>query len=366
MNRYPLWKNLLILGTIMIFKQVTLLKDRYVGFDRENVVYFSIGARYREKMETIRTELLANPNITNVTMADTAPFRWISNAGVGDVHWQGKGNQQVKMVTAAVDSDYLKAFGMKMAQGRFFSKEFGSDAAEAVVVNEAAVKAMEMKDPIGKQLQIGDWRGRIIGVVRDYHFESLRSEIIPLAMRIQPDNYRHACIRIRPRDMASTMKFLEKHWTKIYPEYPFEYSFLDDSIRGQYQVEESVGRLVLSFTVLAIFISCLGLFGLASFMTEKRTKEIGIRKACGASTSALVFLLTKDFLKLVLLACLMAMPLAAFLMNKWLQAYACRTAMGPGAIALTLLLSLAIAFATVGFHTIKSARRNPSESLRYE
>ena len=357
---------LLILSTIMIFKQVNFLKDRDVGFNRENVVYFSIGARYRNNIETIKTELMANPKILNVTMTDTAPYRWQSNAGVGDVQWEGKSNQQVKMVMVAVDSDYLKTFGMKMAQGRFFSKVFSSDAAEAFVVNETAVKAMEMKNPIGKELQVWDLRGRIIGVVKDYHFESLRNEIIPMAMRIQPDSYRHACIRIHPRGMAATLKFLEKHWTKIYPEYPFEYSFLDDSIRGQYQLEESVGRLVMTFTVLAIFISCLGLFGLASFMTEKRTKEIGIRKACGASTSALVFLLTKDFLRLVLLACMMATPLAAFLVNKWLRIYAYRTAMGPGVIALTVLLSLAIAFITVGFHTIKSARLNPSESLRYE
>jgi putative ABC transport system permease protein len=357
---------LLILSTIMIFKQVNFLKDRDVGFNRENVVYFSVGARYRNNIETIKTELLANPKILNVTMADTAPFRWVRNAGVGDVQWEGKSHQQVKMVMAAVDSDYLKTFGMKMAQGRFFSKKFASDAAEAFVVNETAVKAMEMESPLGKQLQVGDWGGRIIGVVKDYHFESLRSGIIPLAMRIQPDSYRHACIRVHPRNMASTLNFLKKHWTKIYPEYPFEYSFLDDSIRDQYQVEESVGRLVLTFTVLAIFISCLGLFGLASFMTEKRTKEIGIRKACGASTSALVFLLTKDFLRLVLLACMLATPLAAILVNKWLRIYACRTVMGPGVIALTVLLATAIAFVTVGFHTIKSARLNPSASLRYE
>ena len=357
---------LLILGTMMIFKQVHFLKDRDVGFNRENVVYFGIGARYRNNIETIKTELLANPKILNVTMTDTAPYRWQSNAGEGDVQWEDKGNQQVKMVMVSVDSDYLKTFGMKMARGRFFSKEFKSDAADAFVVNETAVQAMEMKEPIGKELRVWDLRGRIIGVVKDYHFESMRNKIIPMAMRIQPDSYRHACIRIHPQGMASTLKFLEKQWTKIYPEYPFEYNFLDDSIRGQYQAEESVGRLVMTFTVLAIFISCLGLFGLAAFMTEKRTKEIGIRKACGASTSGLVFLLSKDFLRLVFFACLMATPVAAWLINKWLRQFAYRTAMDAGVIALTVLLSLGIAFVTVGYHTIKSSRLNPGESLRYE
>ena len=357
---------LLILGTMMIFKQVHFLKNRDVGFDRENVVYFSIGARYRNNIETIKTELLANPKIVHVTLTDSAPYRWQANAGVGDVHWQGKGNQQVSMVMVSVDGDYLKTFGMKMARGRFFSKEFSSDATDAYVVNETAVQAMEMKDPIGKELRVWELRGRIIGVVKDYHFESLRNKIIPMAMRIQPERYGNACIRLHSQGMASTLKFLEKQWTKIYPEYPFEYSFLDDSIRGQYRAEESVGRLVMTFTVLAIFISCLGLFGLAAFMTEKRTKEIGIRKACGASTSGLVFLLSKDFLKLVFFACLLATPVAFWLINKWLGQFAYRTAMDPGVIVSTVLLSLGIAFVTVGFHTIKSARLNPSESLHYE
>jgi hypothetical protein len=357
---------LLILTTVMIHRQVHYLRERDVGFDRENIVYFSIGERFRENMDTIKAEWLSHPDIERITLTDVAPYRWMSNAGVGDVHWEGKGNQQVKMVMVAVDTDYLETFGMKMARGRFFSKRFASDVSEAFVVNETAVKAMEMTDPIGKTMKVWDLKGRIIGVVQDYHFQSLHRDIMPMAMRILPDFFSQACVRFQPQNIPATLRFLEEKWKKVYPEYPFEYHFLDDRLRGLYRSETAIGRIVRTFTLLGIFISCLGLFGMSAFMAEQRTKEIGIRKTCGASVTGLVFLLSKDFLKLVLFACLLATPLTAYLIHRWLAGFACRVSLTPGVIIMSSLFSLAVAFLTVSHQTLKTARSNPSETLRYE
>jgi len=357
---------LLMLSTLMVYKQVKFLRDQDVGFNKDNIVYFGIGERFRNNFETIRTELMVNPKIVNVTLTDIAPYRWQSNAGYGDVHWQGKTNQQVKMVMVNVDTHYLKTFGMTMAHGRFFSKKLQTDVTDAFVVNETAIRAMEMDNPIGKELKIWELRGKIIGVVKDYHFESLHRKIIPMAMRIHPGFYGQACVRISPQNTAETLQFLKGQWKKIYPEYPFEYRFLDDRIHSLYAVEEAIGKLVKVFTILAIFISCLGLFGLASFMVEKRTKEIGIRKVCGASISGLIYSLSKDFLKLVFLACIIAIPLTLILTNKWLVEFAYRTSLNVGNILLITILSLSIAFITVGYHTFKSARINPTEALRDE
>jgi len=357
---------LLILGTLMIYRQVHFMRTRELGFDRENIVYLSIGGRFRQNIDTIRAEMLKNPNILNVTLTDVAPYRWSSNAGVGDVHWEGKTNQQVKMVMTSVDYNYLETIGLEMVHGRFFSKEYATDASEAYVVNEAAVRAMEMEEPIGKELRVWDLGGRIIGVVKDYHFESLHHDIIPMAMRIRPNWYSMACIRINPNNVTAALSFLEEKWEEMYPEYPFEYRFLDDTINNQYRSEDAIGRIVKYFTFLAIFISSLGLFGLASFSTEQRTKEIGIRKVCGASTPGLLMLLSKEFFKLVIFACLIATPAAYYIMNGWFRNFAYRIGMDIGVVLLAAMSSLLIAFLTVSYHSIKAARANPIDALRYE
>ncbi|MBN1273656.1 MAG: ABC transporter permease, partial [Candidatus Aminicenantes bacterium] len=285
----------LILGTLMVFRQVHYLKERDVGFDRDNIVYFSIGSRINRNIQSIKTEWLSHSHIKGITLTDIAPYRWMSNAGYGDVHWEGKTNQQVKMVMTNVDYDYLNTFGLKMAQGRFFSKEYSTDAADAYVVNQAAVKAMEMEDPIGKELQVWDSKRRIIGVVEDYHFESLHNKIIPMAMRIDPNWFQQACVRISPHNVSDTLSFLESKWKEIYPEYPFEYFFLDETIKNQYRTEQAIGKIVTVFTALALFISCLGILGLSSYTAEQRTKEIGIRKVLGATVSNIIKHISKEF-----------------------------------------------------------------------
>jgi len=357
---------LLILGTLMIFRQVHYLRAHDVGYDRNNIVYFDIGKRFRQNIETIKSEWLSHSNIQGVTLTDIAPYRWMSNAGFGDVDWEGKTNQQVKMVMVSVDYDYLDTIGLKMAQGRFFSREYSTDASDAYVVNQAAVRAMEMDDPIGKKLKVWDLSKRIIGVVEDYHFESLHNEIIPMAMRIDPDWHIQACVRISPHRIPDTLAFLENKWKEIYPEYPFEYRFLDETIQSQYRSEQAVGKIVTVFTFLALFISCLGIFGLSSFTAEQHTKEIGIRKILGATVSSIIKHISKEFVMLVVIANIIIWPFAYFIMNRWLQTFAYRIEIGWWTFIMTGITVLLVSLLTVSWQIIRAATANPVDSLRYE
>ncbi len=356
----------LVLGTVMIYRQVHFLQEHDVGYDREHVVIFGVSGQIIQNRDTIKTMLLSNPNIQHVTLVDIAPYRWQSNAGVGDVHWEGKTNQQVKMVMTSVDYDFLDTFGLEMAEGRFFSKEYSTDATESFVVNQAAVKAMEMDDPIGKELKVWDLSRRIIGVVKDYHFESLHKPIIPMAMRIDPRWYQQACVRISPRRVSETLAFLEKKWKEGHPRYPFEYQFLDDMIHSLYRSEQSIGTVVTVFTVLALFISCLGIFGLSSYTAEQRTKEIGIRRVLGASVSSVVKHISKEFVFLVIIANVIAWPLAYFLISQWLQRFAYRIAMGWWTFVLVGIVIFVLSLFTISWQIIRAATANPVDSLRYE
>lgn len=357
---------LLILSTLMVYKQVNYLQERDVGYDRNNIVMFGIGGRFVQNRNTIKVELLSNPNIQNVTLVDVAPYRWMSNAGVGDVHWQGKTNQQVKMVMTCVDYDFIDTFGLEMEQGRFFSKEFSTDATDGYVVNQAAVRAMEIDDPVGKEFRVWDISGLIIGVVKDYNFESLHNEIIPMALRIDPRGYQEVCIRIAPHNVAHTLGYIENKWKEIYPEYPFEYSFLEERIQNLYRSEQSTGNLISVFTGLALFISCLGIFGLSSYTAEQRTKEIGIRKVLGASVASMVKFISKEFVILVLIANIIVWPFAYILLKKWLQTFAYQVDIGFAVFVLTGLAVLAASLFTVSWQILRAAVANPVDSLRYE
>lgn len=356
----------LILGTLMVYRQVHFLQERDVGYDRNNVITFGVGSRFVQNRNTIKAELLSNPNIQNVTLVDVAPYRWMSNAGEGDVHWEGKTNQMVKMVMTRVDYEFIETFGLEMAQGRFFSKEFSTDVANAYVVNEAAVRAMEMDTPIGKEFKVWDLSGQIIGVVKDYNFESLHSEIIPMAMRIDPRMYQEVCIRIAPQNVKGTLGFIENKWKEIYPEYPFEYQFLDERLQNLYRSEQATGKIISVFTILALFISCLGIFGLSSYTAEQRTKEIGIRKVLGASAASVVKYMSKEFVFLVLIANAIVWPIAFILLNKWLQTFAYQVKIGWTIFVFTGLAVLVVSLLTVSWQILRAALANPVDSLRYE
>ena len=225
---------------------------------------------------------------------------------------------------------------------------------------------MEMQDPIGKELKIWDSSGRIIGVVQDYNFESLHEKIIPMAMRIDPNGHYQACVRISRHRIPDSLAFLEQKWKELYPEYPFMYRFLDETIENQYRSEQTTGKLVTIFTLLAIFISCLGIFGLSSYTAEQRTKEIGIRKILGASVSSVVKYISKEFIMLVLIANIVIWPLAYFLINQWLRSFAYRVDIALWTFISTGLSILFVSLLTVSWQIIRAATANPVDSLRYE
>jgi putative ABC transport system permease protein len=257
-----------------------------------------------------------------------------------------------------------------MKEGRFFSREFSTDATESVVVNETAVKAMGLESPIGIKISFRDRvEGRIIGVMKDFHQSSLRNAIEPIVFHFnteEEEGYHHTAIKISAENVPSTLSFIESVWKKYVSNYPFTYEFLDEKTDNFYKTERTIGRIFQYFTSMAILIACLGLFGLASFTAEQRTKEIGIRKVLGASVSRIAAMLSMEFAKWVLMANLIAWPVAYFMSSKWLGEFAYRIPLGWGIFVFSAALALFIAVITVSFQAIKAAAANPVDSLRYE
>jgi putative ABC transport system permease protein len=257
---------------------------------------------------------------------------------------------------------------MTIVEGRDFSKEYTTDTAEAFVLNEAAVKYMDIEFPVGKNFSFGDRKGKIIGIVEDFHFRPLQEEIEPLVMFIEPEKFNYLCVKIGSEisEIPGAIEYIESAWNEFAPNFPFQYSFLDARFDRLYRSEQNTGNIFGYFTFLAIFISSLGLFGLAAQISEQRTKEIGIRKVMGASVPGITLLLAKDFMKWVILANVIAWPAAYIAMNKWLQNYAYRTSIGIDIFILAAALASLIAFVTVSLQTFRAAMADPVESLRYE
>ena len=354
---------ILIIGTLVIYRQISHIKNINLGYDKEHIVVLPLRGLDSEGFESIKNEFLQYPGIIKASKTSSLPT--FIGSGTSGADWEGKDPEvRIQMQINSVDFDYLDTFKMEMAQGRFFSREFPTDD-KGYVLNEAAIKAMGMEAPVGKRFS--SWfDGHIIGVVKNFHYKSLHTEIEPLILMMDPRYYAYACLRIQADNVSNTIGFIEEVWKKFIPQFPFEYSFLDEQIDNLYRAEERMGLVFKYFTILAMFIACLGLFGMASFITEQRTKEIGIRKILGASVPNVVTLLSKEFTKLVLLSNIFAWPLAYFVMNRWLQNFAYRTKMGFGIFLLSSSLALVIAFVTVSIQSTKAALANPAEALHHE
>jgi putative ABC transport system permease protein len=281
-----------------------------------------------------------------------------------------KGDMQTaNIIVFAVDFDYLKQFQIKLVAGRDFSREFHTDTTQAMILNETAVKELGYSSPrqvIGKRFeQLGN-KGKVVGVVKDFHFLSLQEAIKPLSIRLMPQYCDLLCVNADGHQLSTIIASIERKWKLMLPDKPFSYFFLDEFFDRQYRSEDRFGKLFLYFAGLAIFISCLGLTGLASYSTLQRTKEIGIRKVIGASASGIALLLSKDFLRLVAWAFLIAAPLSWFFSNQWLQGFAYRSTVYWWIFVLAGMTSLLIALLTVSFHAIRAALANPVKSLRAE
>jgi putative ABC transport system permease protein len=264
------------------------------------------------------------------------------------------------------DHDYIETMGMEIVQGRDFSRDMSTDATEAFLINEAAVRHLELMDPLSTRFDWGEKKGKVIGVVRDFQFQSLKEEINPLVIHIWPKNTYVFAIRIRPTNIPATLSYIENKWKELDPAHPFEFSFMEESFDNIYRSEEKLSQIFSVFSMLAIFIAALGLFGLVLFMVEQRTKEIGIRKVLGASVGGIFILIAKEFAFLVLIANVVAWPSAYFLIRMWLQNFAYRVNMEPWIFMMSGIIALTIALFTISYQAVKAATADPIDSLRYE
>ena len=362
---------ILIISTAVVFNQLDFLRNRKLGFNKEHVVAVPIRANsIRQNAEQIKFELKQNPNIVSATIANALPGGNAAGDVIRLVTEEGRKTFTLRMIYT--DHDYIKTMGIGMAQGRDFSKAMSTDADEAFIINEAAAREMQLIDPLKAVLEYGfsetevGKRGRIVGVVNDYQFQSLKEEITPLVIQIWPSSASVFAIRIQPTNIPDTLKFIETKWRQFDPAHPYEYSFMDETFDQMYKSEERMGQILSTFSILAIFIAALGLFGLALLMVETRTKEIGVRKVLGASAGNIFVLISKEFAILVLIANIFAWPAAYVLMRKWLQSFAYCIDIGILVFVLSAVLAFAIALLTVSFQAIKAAAANPADALRYE
>lgn len=357
----------LIISALLVEKQLSYVQNFHIGFDKDNMVVVPLFAPlFKEdavnRFGVYRSEIESNPNVLAVTGASEYPGNMIMRT---TLEITGKESRKIWTNIVAVDSNYLETLDVSMASGSAFSQ---SHTRGGLIINRSAQRELGLANPIGKELVTG-WngvRGPIIGVARDFNFESLLSKSSPLAMVVDPEQFRYLICRIAPRDYASTLKFLEVKWKKIYPGTPFDYSFLNTDLNKLYVSEAKFGSMINIFSGLAVIIACLGLFGLSSFSVEERTKEIGIRKVLGASVPGIVRLLSKEFLGVVLLANVIAWPVAYYFMRRWLQVFAYRTDMSIWIFISAGGIALLVAAATVSMRTIKAATANPIRCLRYE
>jgi len=354
----------LIIGTTIIYKQIHFMKYKDIGITKDNILCVKINDLAKDH-KAIKSELVQNPNILKMTATYFPPaYRSLGTRELDS--WEGKQpGERFDMDLVFGDFDYLDTFEMEIVAGRDFSPEFSTDAGQADIVNESAVEAMGMQDPIGKSIAWNLKPGKIIGVIKDFHISSLHREMGPLGIMVLPW-YNYLCFRIHPENVSGTMDFIKTTVQKFRPNQEITYKFLDEWIEARYRAEERMGTIIQYFTFLAILISCLGLLGLASFTAEQRTKEIGIRKVLGSTVSRIVLLLSKDFLKWVIAGNLIAWPLSYLLMKNWLQNFAYRTSIEAWIFVLAGIVALGIALITVSYQSLRAALANPIDALKYE
>ena len=364
---------ILIIGTFAVNRQLNYIRSKNLGYDKEHVISIRMrNPETQKKFEAIKEAVRRYPSVLNVSASTSTPL------GFNDFsvhHAEGKPEDESIMLFAnMIDEDFIDAYKIDIVQGRNFSKEFPTDLGNAILINEAAVRKLGWQDKaVGKHIEryatmTKRIPHKIVGIVKDYHFQSLHEQIQPLMLYYSSPygSYNMLSVRARPENIQDTLAFLETTWKQFDTQFPFEFSFVDDQYDATYRTEVRLGKLFGYFTALAILIGCLGLFGLTSFTTEQRTKEIGIRKILGASVSGVIFLLVRDFIKWVFLAVVVAWPIGYFVMRDWLQNFAYRASLGVWIFLSAALLALAISIVTVSYQSIKAALANPANSLKYE
>jgi hypothetical protein len=348
---------------IVIYRQLNFIQHKNLGYDRENLVYVPVEGDLIKKYTLFKEEAGRMPAIVNISEMRESPT--VIGHRRGGIDWEGKDpNLEVSFADAAVGYDFVKTMNLQLKEGRDFSPAFRTDSA-AYLINETALARIGYKEPIGKPLNWGERRGTIIGVLKDFHFTSMHETIEPLFIRLdEHPKWGTILVRTKAGKTQDAIAGLEKICKALNPKVPFTFQFSDLEYEKLYKSEQTVSRLANVFAFLAIFISCLGLFGLATFSAAQRTKEIGVRKVLGASSKNIIVLLSANFLKPVVIAMLVAFPVAWFAMNQWLQNFAYRIDLAWWMFALAGLLTLMIALITVSFQSIKAAWINPAGALR--
>ncbi|HEY8510394.1 MAG TPA: ABC transporter permease [Cyclobacteriaceae bacterium] len=356
---------ILLVGTGVVYNQLQFIQERNLGFDKENLVYAPMNGDLWSKYRTLRNELERNPFTSRFTIVSDLPTNLVN--GTVNAEWERKSPDTQPLFTSlAVDENFADVFGVSIVEGRWFSKDFTADSAN-FIVNESTLKIMGMdaETAVGQPLMFQDVKGKIIGVVKDFNFQPLQQPIGPLVMGMNRWGGT-VVVRTQPGQTDASIDALGDIWEELNPAYPFSYDFVDQSLASLYRAEQRLGTLFNVFSGLAILISCLGLYGLSAFLAERRTKEIGLRKALGASVPSVVYLLSRSFTKPVFIAMVVACPLAWYSMNRWLAGFAYHVQVDWTVFIFAFLVALIIAWVTVSVETFKAARINPAESLRNE
>jgi len=356
----------LIVSVFIVYRQIEFAQTKPIGYAKENVVYFDMEGKIFENKKNFFDELRRVPGVVKAGGIDQSLIREDGGSSTYGIEWPGKiENKNIDFMIRAVDESLVHTLGMQVKEGKLFSDSMGSNDSY-LLLNETAVKVMGLKEPVGTKVKLWGEEKTILGVMKDFHTASVHQPISPLVFRCVPDNVSMAMVRIEAGSERKVIGHLTAFYKKVNPGYALNLQFLDDTFRAQYLTEERTLTLAKYFAWLTILISCLGLFGLAAFDTERRTKEIGIRKVLGANTKSLIALLSKDFLILVVIAIILASPLAYYLMSKWLQDFAYRVDISWWIFIVAGALALLIALLTVSFQAIKAAVANPVKSLRTE
>jgi putative ABC transport system permease protein len=342
------------------------MKNKDLGFDKDEVIYLPLKSETLNKnARALKTEIKASSRVVNATATSRI---------VGDIYggWSVKTPEQqtgIEMSALFTDFDFVDTFGLEIIEGRDFSRDISTDATEAFLLNQSAAGKIGLQNAIGQPLEIsGGLKGNVIGVLKDFNAKSLHTATEPLIVSYIPHESwnQFLAVKINPGPVQDVLDNLAAAWKTFEKDIPFEYFFLDERLDAMYKNEERFGRLIIRFALLAVFIGCLGMFGLSAFTIEKRTKEIGMRKVLGASMSNLLVLLSKEFIWWVTIANIIAWPIAYFAMERWLRNFAFRIGLNPLTFLAAGLSALLITLLTVGYHALKASRTNPIHSLKYE
>ena len=360
---------ILLIGTIVIYYQLRYTQSKNLGFKKEQLISIDLNnSDPISSYKCFKTNIINSSKVESVSAATSLPPNKYLYTSVYPAGLKGEDRWNWTMKSFFVDYNFISMMGLDIIEGRDFSEDFSTDKKDAIIINEAAVRSLGWKSALGKKLvnNIDNSTASVIGVVRDFHFKSFKEPIEPVFIKPYYNWLGRVIVRITPNDMPGTIKYLEKEWNKLNPEYPFSYSFVDDSFNKLYNAEQRLSNVITTFCIIALIIASMGVFALSLFSIERRTKEIGIRKVLGASVNSVVRLLSKEFIALVSIANIMAIPAGYYIMNKWLQDFAYRIDVSWWMLLISVGIVLLIALATISFQAIKAATANPVESLKYE